>query len=606
MNDLHRQLLTLLETKSLTTVFQPIVALKQQKIIGYEALTRGPQDSPLQLPIALFAAAEQHGLTARLEYACREAALDRFAEQKLPHKLFLNVSPNVLLEPDFKKGQTLAYLKRSGLGPNQVVIELTEHHRIDDYQLMREAVTHYRSMGFEIALDDLGSGYSGLRLWAELLPEYVKIDKHFTHGLQGDPVKLNFVRSIQNMASSMNCHVIAEGIEEKAEYEIVASLGVAHAQGYYFSLPVAQPPREISPQLFNRETDAHPLPGMATQAIANICQRMSVVEATTTVATLLKYLQQNEQIDIVPVVSNKKPLGLISKNQFLSRLFSSNYGLELFGSKPVTRFLEENVLIVERDTPIEKVSQQLTSNRFYSKGFIVTERGGYFGIGSVLDLLQEMTQQQIKNAQHANPLTYLPGSSPINEWMNQLLRDNHAFAVAYFDLDHFKPYNDIYGYSAGDEIIKTVANILKAHVPPGTGQIGHIGGDDFIVVFTDKHWLTYCQRILREFEAIVPDYYNSQHRQERCISSYNRQGELCHFPLLSLSVGIVSPDAVQYCRSHVDIADLASEAKHQAKLREGNSLFVNRRNAGDEFDRPTGGGSLSSAPFAVNFVCVAV
>lgn len=579
MTNLHSLLLQILEKKNLTTVFQPIVSLNQQNIIGYEALTRGPVNSLLHQPIRLFEAAECYDLTTRLEYTCREVALDNYAKLNLPGKLFLNVSPNVLLEPDFKQGQTLQYLSRLGMGPNQVVIELTEHHRIIDFNLMQEAVMHYRSMGFEIALDDLGAGYSGLRLWAELLPEYVKIDKHFTKDLHKDSIKLNFVRSIQQMAYSMNCYVIAEGIETWETYNAVANLGIAFAQGYYFAKPCEQPSIHIDQNLFNiTVSDPQPLLGINSQTIAGISRPALTLDVNTKIANALKYFQEYPEVEIIPIVNNNTPIGIISKNHFLTRLFSSKYGLELFGNKPLTLFLEYNPLFVEHTMSIEEVSHLLTSNSYFNKAFIITQSGEYFGVGTILDLLQAMTQQQIKNAQHANPLTLLPGSSVINEWINALLRNNQRFTVAYFDLDNFKPYNDIYGYSQGDEIIKLVANLLKNNLTPMGGQIGHIGGDDFIVIFNHDDWLKSCQVILQEFASKVPEFYSAQHQESGRISSFNRQGELCHFPLLSLSIGIVAPEAIQLCRSHVDISDLASEAKHHAKLQEGNSYFINRRN----------------------------
>lgn len=582
MNDLDSLLMQVLEKRLLTTVFQPIVSLHHKNIIGYEALTRGPENSLLHQPMALFEAAEDLGLTTRLEFACREAALNNYAQLKLPHKLFLNVSPNVLLEPDFKQGQTLHYLKRLGMGPNQVVIELTEHHRIMDFQLIQEAVTHYRSMGFEIALDDLGAGYSGLRLWAELLPEYVKIDKHFTRGLHRDPIKLNFVRSIQNMAHSMNCHVIAEGIEQREDYNAINTLNISYAQGYYFAKPLQTPKAEIEADLFNHSAvQPQPLAGIHSQTIAIISRPKIALDIGTKVANVMRYFQEHPNIEVIPIVNNNQPIGIISKNHFFSRLFSTQFGLDLYGNKPVTIFMEQNPLFVEYSMSIEEVSHLLTSNNYFDKAFVITQLGMYFGIGTIIDLLQAMTQQQIKNAQHANPLTLLPGSSAINEWLNTLLRSHQRFAVAYFDLDNFKPYNDLYGYSQGDEIIQLVAKTLKQYLADTHAQIGHIGGDDFIVIFRQENWLECCQTILQEFALQVPHYYNQQHREAGCITSYNRQGEQCIFPLLSLSIGIVAPEAIQFCHSHVDISDLASEAKHHAKLQEGNSYFVNRRNQGN-------------------------
>ena len=167
------------------------------KIIGYEGLIRGPSDSPLHSPLSLFKAAGQCGLSLELEQLCRQVTLETFVRLKLAGKLFLNVSPECLLQPHFKGGETLGYMRSLGLSPHHVVIELTENQPTYDYPLLLEAVRHYRAMGLEIAIDDLGEGFSSLRLWSELRPEYVKIDRHFIQNINQDPVKLQFVRSIR-------------------------------------------------------------------------------------------------------------------------------------------------------------------------------------------------------------------------------------------------------------------------------------------------------------------------------------------------------------------------------------------------------------------------
>ena len=178
-SQLQQELVSIIEHKQLTTVFQPIVSICEKKIIGYEALIRAPIDSPFYKSTYLFQCAEQYGLIAELDFLCRELSIRQFADFNHDKKLlFINVSPQVLLQPTFKTGETLRYLEQFGLHQHDVIIELTEHRPFDDYDLMKNAAVYYRNMGFDIALDDLGVGYSSnLRLWSELLPEYIKIDR---------------------------------------------------------------------------------------------------------------------------------------------------------------------------------------------------------------------------------------------------------------------------------------------------------------------------------------------------------------------------------------------------------------------------------------------
>ena len=227
--------------RRLSAVFQPIVQMGSASVFGYEGLIRGPSDSPLHSPLMLFQEARKHGRSVEIEYLSRSVVLQTFAQLHLPCKLFLNVSPDILLLEGWRSGETLRCITESGLQPDQIVIELTENASFLDYSVLREATRHYRAMGFEIAMDDLGEGCSSLRMWSEIRPDYVKIDKYFIQGINLDPVKLQFVRSIQEIARNSGCRVIAEGIETHAVLVAIRDLGVTFGQGYHFAHPKARP-----------------------------------------------------------------------------------------------------------------------------------------------------------------------------------------------------------------------------------------------------------------------------------------------------------------------------------------------------------------------------
>ncbi|MFV3288075.1 EAL domain-containing protein [Pseudomonas sp. NY11955] len=237
----------ILAQRSIHSLFQPIMCLSEQRVFGHEALSRGPSNSPLHAPLNLFTIARQAGRLTELEAACRESACRRFSEQQLQGKLFLNISPESLLEPHYPSGLTLKLLEQVGLPPSRVVIELTEHTPTDDFQLLSNALHHYRAMGFSIAIDDLGAGYSSLRLWSELRPEYVKIDRHFIDGIHRDPLKREFVGSILQIARASKAQVIAEGIELAQELAVLREMGVDLVQGYLLGRPQEQGVCEVPP-----------------------------------------------------------------------------------------------------------------------------------------------------------------------------------------------------------------------------------------------------------------------------------------------------------------------------------------------------------------------
>ena len=234
----------ILRYRVIQTLYQPLIESDTAQVYGYEALTRGPSNSALHAPLPLIQAATQTGRLFELDLVCRELAIRRFQELGLPGRLFLNVNPLSLMEPTFRPGETLRLLSEVKLPPERVVIEITEQQPLDDYDVLKAAVAHYTEGGFEIAIDDLGAGYAGLRLWSELRPSYVKIDHHFIENISTDNVKREFVRSIGGMATRLGCRVVAEGIETAEDYAVVQSLGVRLHQGYHLARPLAEPVRD--------------------------------------------------------------------------------------------------------------------------------------------------------------------------------------------------------------------------------------------------------------------------------------------------------------------------------------------------------------------------
>lgn len=254
----------ILSGQHITSLFQPIVSLSSSCVHGYEALSRGPSNSPLHSPLTLFPTARSAGRLYELEMACKASACEAFSRRGFSGKLFINVSPDSLLDPAHRPGRTLELLKFWGVPPDQVVIELTEQSPTDDFALLDRALHHYREMGFSIALDDLGAGYSSLRLWSELRPDYVKIDRYFVDGIHHDMVKREFVGSILDIARASSTRVIAEGIEMEEELAVLQDMGVDLVQGYLFGRPL-EAPEQGAGRAWGQRAD-EPVPGIAMMA----------------------------------------------------------------------------------------------------------------------------------------------------------------------------------------------------------------------------------------------------------------------------------------------------------------------------------------------------
>ncbi|MBV7534569.1 GGDEF domain-containing protein [Duganella sp. sic0402] len=580
---LRAHLYDILARKQLSALFQPIVHMQTGEIIAYEGLIRGPSDSPLHSPMNLFKTARSNGLTVQVEHLCRKVVLERFAELQLPGKLFLNVSPESLLQRDARHGETLEVIHQIGIHPDRVIIELTENQPTYDYDLMRDAVLHYRKMGFQIAIDDLGEGFSSLRLWSELRPEFVKIDMHFIQGINHDPVKLQFVRSIQEIAEKSNTRVIAEGIETQAELLVLRDVGVAYGQGYHLGrpqpLPARTAPAEVVKTLSRNGVAVYPQRGgdKHSASIHKLLHQVVTVSTATSNNDVYEIFQREPKLQIIPVVDDGHPLGLISRFDMIEH-FARPYERELYGKKSCKQFMDRKPLIADRSTSLQELSYRMAEADAHHlfNGFIITDQGRYLGMGTGHDLMREITQMQIHAARYANPLTQLPGNVPINEHIDRLLESGTRFWVCYFDLDHFKPFNDVYGYRRGDDIIQLTGNLLRSHSDPDRDFVGHIGGDDFMVLFQSEDWEQRCQSVLSEFSVSVLNFYSTEDRERSGYLSEDRQGKKVFYSLMSLSIGAIRVEPHQYY-SHHQIATAAAESKKQAKKVHGNSLFLDRR-----------------------------
>ena len=577
----------ILQRRSLSALFQPIIDLKRGDFLGFEGLIRGPANSPLHSPINLFGAAEREDLSLEIEMLARQTVLESFARQDLPGLLFLNVSPQTLTRPSFRNGQTLAFLEQLHIDPARVVIEITENQPTFDFAAMRSALLHYRGMGFKIAIDDLGEGFSSLRLWSELRPEYIKIDMHFVQGVDRDPIKLQFLKSIQSIAESCGTKVIAEGVETEAELKVVRDLGIALGQGYFIARPNPTPPLTASAEtgrILNASSIAifpdatcPACPPNAQTTAQKLLTYIEPVRHDTLIEHIFDRFNADPALRAIPVVNNGTPVGLINRYSFIDR-FAKPYQRELHGKKACMDLIQNPPLLVEKNMPVQELSHFLaeSEDRHFAEGFIITEGGRYIGVASGQSLLRELTQMQLEAARYANPLTLLPGNVPINEHIGRLLQADTPFVACYCDLDHFKPFNDTYGYRKGDEMIQLTGRVLSWACDPRLDFIGHIGGDDFILLMQSRDWQSRCEQALRSFEQAASLMFREEHMAAGGYTSEARDGTVRFHPLTSLSIGAIRVEPGQF-PSHHEVSAAMTDAKKMAKKMRGSSLFVEQR-----------------------------
>lgn len=178
-----------------------------------------------------------------------------------------------------------------------------------------------------------------------------------------------------------------------------------------------------------------------------------------------------------------------------------------------------------------------------------------------------------------SPLTGLPGNVQIQAEIKKRFLNKEKFSMLYFDLDNFKAYNDVYGFMKGDEIIKFTAKVILKNVHTEEYEdsfVGHIGGDDFIAIVSNKDSENICQNILADFDINVKRYYTEEDIEKGYIEVANRRGIIEQFPLTSISIGVVEVEEGKF-KNVLEIAEAGASVKHLAKTIQGSTYVIDRR-----------------------------
>jgi EAL domain-containing protein (putative c-di-GMP-specific phosphodiesterase class I) len=219
------------------TAYQPILRLQEGTILGFEALSRGPRGSGFETARDLFDAAKANGLHVELDRLCRKRAL--LSSSRIPSsaKIFVNTLPATLRDPQFRGKALIDSLDRAQVSPERIVIEITEDEVIDNYALFRETMAYFTDLGMSFAIDDVGAGKSGLEQIAKLKPSYLKIDIELVRDVHDSPVNRAMVKAIIGIGHGIGARVIAEGIHNEEETQILRAMGVDFGQGFHLARP---------------------------------------------------------------------------------------------------------------------------------------------------------------------------------------------------------------------------------------------------------------------------------------------------------------------------------------------------------------------------------
>lgn len=560
----------------LDIAFQPIVDIHSGITFGVEALLRGTDVLGYVSIEAFFDHLYEENILYTFDLRLRDKVIEKFCtiEGFENLKLFYNLDNRVLGMSGFTKGNTSRILRRYGIDHKRVVFELSEHNEITNIEHFKKLMDHYRDEGFCIAIDDFGIGQSGYKLLYHSTPNIIKIDRFFIRSIDKDPKKKLLTRNMIQLATLMGCRVIVEGIECERELFVCKEIGAHMVQGYFIGYPTIDVTKIIPKYSHIIELSEKDKRYKSHQNI--ILKRLEPLKPIVigdSMESLLDLLKADDTLFLVPVIdSTYYPKGIIHEHRLKSVIYSP-FGRSLIQNRSsnlsVLDTYIESIPVVDVSMPLETIIE-LFSLSPNAPGVLVTESSRYIGYLSAREMIEVVHDRNLISARDQNPLTRLPGNFLINEFIANMLENPDEAVVVYFDFDHFKPYNDYYGFRNGDRVILLFAELMHKTLSSEFFK-GHIGGDDFFMgtflhgEVSFESIVSQIEKLIQKFIDEVREFYNPEDRERGCIVSEDREGNLKEFKLLSVSAVIIQIDKESKNLSADHLQQLFAQEKKRAK-----------------------------------------
>ncbi|WP_328984669.1 bifunctional diguanylate cyclase/phosphodiesterase [Thiorhodovibrio winogradskyi] len=529
--------------------FQPIVNPHTGTVFGFEALLRGLDQVGYTTVDRLFTAADYQGCLLELESALRDKAIATFA--RIPGvrhaRLLFNLDSRSLINEPRWGELTNTSLERHGIAPGTICFELTELHDLTAHPEARRAVERLRAQRFLFAIDDFGTGYSGLKLLYEFPPDFIKIDRFFISSISRDHKRRLFVENAVHLAHTLGIQVVAEGVETADELTACRDIGCDLAQGFFIARPSTEIPRlsssysivpaTVGPSRRQSDSDSN--------LIRSRILQLPALHENDDMREVFELFKRHSEFSFFPVLDRTgKPLGLVCERE-LKRYIYSTYGRDLLSNSAYRKHLLDFLSpcpSIDINNPVERLLEAYTAADS-PPGMIMTENFVYAGFISQAALLQILDSKNLAAARDQNPLTRLPGNNSIIDYVQQVLEDScQDYCLVYFDFDHFKPFNDAYGFRIGDRAIALFADLLRKMLPTHSCFIGHVGGDDFFAGFREPDQQLvrrHVTKLLAQFKHEAQSLYDSATRDRGYLEAMSREGQLTRLPLLGCSAALL-------------------------------------------------------------------
>lgn len=304
--------------------------------------------------------------------------------------------------------------------------------------------------------------------------------------------------------------------------------------------------------------------------IGEIAEAVPFVHRNTISSHINEIFEQDKNLEGVVIGDNAHIDGLVMKGAFYKKI-AAKFGYDLFMGRSIELIMDASPLIVDYFTSITDASS-LAMNREQDHLYdyvIITKDERFYGIVSIKDLLQTFADIQAFMARYSNPLTGLPGNNLIEENLTKAL-DAPTYSIFYLDLNHFKAYNDSYGFKQGDVVIRETSMLLQEIFRNHSSNsfLGHIGGDDFIGVIYSHEYESISEQIIQVFDQKVPSFYSVEDWDRGFVHVHDRNNTLVQLPLLSIAIAIVTNQKAHF-ESTDQISEYATQLKSLCKRTKG-------------------------------------
>lgn len=515
--DKSAALRTLIDTQNIRAMFQPIVCHESGEIIGFECFTRPGEGSGIANATELFDLAERHGLTWELEDLSRCLLLNAGGDLPEGQRLFFNVSPTVAADPRFADRLDEQVSAVPGLSPSRLVIEITERAEHGSVECLAVRVAELKSLGFQIAVDDVGAGVSGLNRLMLLRPHWLKLDIALVERINEDRFKQNLIHFFVHFANLSGVKLIAEGVERREELATLIDSGVLHSQGYHLARPATGYqllPQELASWTRQRWSRAQlQRAGDPRRAeLGTLCQPATCVQASTSVSELASELLRDASVQGVVVLDGRRFVGWCPRRMILDAASGPRSGM------PVGFVTPGGVTTLSPGASLGEALSLVSvrNDDELASPLVIAHQEAIVGIVPLRSLVSAASQGTRPSPHGGMPLTGLPTRVTADRHLAELVQ--HAVSqggiktpldAVFIDVRSFADCNGVFGYETGDRLLRELGELIRSvMIEPSLRQgedgfLSHLGDDRFLAIVPQSYVTPGLQQLVTDFEGMI-------------------------------------------------------------------------------------------------------